>query len=290
MAAIQVMRQRAQAAGSLNTTPQQVVTAQGPDISIEPANPEVVYVPAYDPWVVYGAPVFPWPDWYPYPGIWYAGPYLSFGIGFPIGFFAGFGWGWPHWGFDWHRRHVEFDRSPYFSHSTTFYNRGNFYGGARGGFGGGARPAQPGRLAGGGVRPAQPGRPEGGGVRAAQPGPSAGGGMRPAQPGRPAGGGVRPTQPGRPTGGGMRSAQPGPPAGGWGRAFTNPGVVARPFNGSVPAARGYAAPRGESGTRSSAFSGYNRGGDTRGFASRGSTSAGGGAPARGGGARPGGHR
>ena len=98
MDAVQVMRQRAQQAGNLRTTPQQVVTTQGPTIVVQPANPEVVYVPAYDPWVVYGGPIMAWPGWYPYPGIWYGGPYLSFGVGFGIGFFGGFGWGWNHWG------------------------------------------------------------------------------------------------------------------------------------------------------------------------------------------------
>ena len=79
--AVQVMRQRAQAAGDLKTTPQQVVTAQGSTIVIEPADPDVVYVPAYDPWIVYGDPLLPWPGWYDYPGIWYGGPYLSLDSG-----------------------------------------------------------------------------------------------------------------------------------------------------------------------------------------------------------------
>ena len=51
---------------------------------------------------------------------------------------------------------------------------------------------------------------------------------------------------------------------------------ARPFDGDRQAARGYAAPRGQSGVRSGAFSGYNHGGETRGFSSRGSASFGGG--------------
>src|SRR5580658_7372762 len=100
MDAVQVMRQKAEATGNLKTTPQQTVTTQGSDVIIQPASPDVVYVPAYDPWVVYGYPIDPWPFWYPYPGIWYEGPYLSFGVGF--GFFGGFGWGWGNWGFDWH--------------------------------------------------------------------------------------------------------------------------------------------------------------------------------------------
>jgi len=198
--AVQVMRQRAQAAGDLKTTPQQVVTAQGSTIVIEPANPDVVYVPAYDPWIVYGDPLLPWPGWYDYPGIWYGGPYLSFGFGFPIGFFGGFGWGWGSWGFDWYHHYPIYNHNRYFSRSTTFYNRDNFYrgGAARGGFAG---------------------------------------------------------------------------RGNFGRA---PAATARPFNGDDRAARGYAEPRGQSGTRSGAFSGYGRGGETRSFSSRGSASFGGG--------------
>src|SRR5271165_546363 len=67
MDAVQAMRQRAQEAGNLKTTPQQTVTTEGSMIVIQPANPEVVYVPAYDPWVVYGYPIVAWPGWYPYP-------------------------------------------------------------------------------------------------------------------------------------------------------------------------------------------------------------------------------
>ena len=69
-------------AGNLKTTPQQTVTTQGSTIVVQPANPEVVYVPAYDPWMVYGDPIMAWPGWYPYPGIWFGGPYLSFRNGF----------------------------------------------------------------------------------------------------------------------------------------------------------------------------------------------------------------
>ena len=67
----------------------------------------MVYVPAYDPWLVYGDPIVAWPGWYPYPGIWWDGPYLSWGLGFEIGWFGGFGWGWGHWGFDWHHHYAE---------------------------------------------------------------------------------------------------------------------------------------------------------------------------------------
>jgi uncharacterized membrane protein YgcG len=134
MDAIQVMRQKAEQAGNLKSTPQQTVTTQGSTVIIAPANPEVVYVPAYDPWVVYGYPITPWPYWYPYPGIWFGGPYLSFGFGIGIGFLAGFGWGWGHWGFDWHNHYAIYNHARYYSRSTTFYNRNNYYrgGGERG--------------------------------------------------------------------------------------------------------------------------------------------------------------
>jgi hypothetical protein len=144
MDAVQAMRARAQQAGNLKSTPQQAVSDQDSTISIEPTNPDVVYVPAYDPWLVYGDLIPEWPGWYPYPGIWFGGPYLSFGVGFGIGFLGGFGWGWHNWGFDWHRHAVLYNHSPYFSRSTTFYNRANFYRG-----GGGARGFDAARGAGG---------------------------------------------------------------------------------------------------------------------------------------------
>jgi hypothetical protein len=213
MDAVQVMRKKAQDAGNLKNTPQQTVTEKDSAIDIEPADPQVVYVPAYDPWQVYGYPVVAWPGWYPYPGIWYGGPYLSFGVGFGIGWWGGYGWGWGHWGFDWHNHYAVYDHGRYFSQSRTFYNRGNFYRG---------------------------GAERGGAER----------------------------------------------GGGFGR----PGAGARPFDGNRQAARGYAAPRGQSGVRSGAFGGYDHGGQTRGFSSRGSSSFGGGSRGGGGGSRGGGGR
>jgi hypothetical protein len=223
MNAVQVMRKKAQDSGNLKSTPQQNVTTQNDDIDIEPADPQVVYVPAYNPWLVYGYPVVAWPGWYPYPGIWFGGPYLSFGVGFGIGWYGGFGWGWGHWGFDWHNHYAVFNHGRYYSQSRTFYNRNNYY-----------------RAAG-----------ERGGV--------ARGGVERGQAGR---GGV----------------------------FNHPGVTTRPFEGNRNAARGFAAPRGESGVRSGAFSHIDRGGQTRGFSSRGSASFGGGGFHGGGGARGGGGR
>jgi Protein of unknown function (DUF3300) len=133
MNAVQVMRQQAEQAGNLKTTPQQVVKTEGSTIIIEPASPTVVYVPAYDPWDVYGVGLVAWPGWYPYPGIWYAGPYVWFGVGFEIGFFFDYGWGWHHWGCDWYHHYAVFDHERYVSRSRTFYNRNTYYRGGQGG-------------------------------------------------------------------------------------------------------------------------------------------------------------
>src|SRR5271163_1051554 len=128
--AIQTMRQRAKQAGNLKTTPQEKVRTQGQSIEIEPAMPDVVYVPQYDPWLVYGDPLAVFPGWYPYPGLFWDGPGigfgLGFGLGFGIGFFGGFGWGWHNWGFDWHNRYAIYNHDRYYSRSRTFYNRSNF--------------------------------------------------------------------------------------------------------------------------------------------------------------------
>src|SRR5246127_4295485 len=83
--AIQVMRQKAEQAGNLSSTQQQTVTTQGSTIVIEPAAPDVVYVPAYDPWLVYGPPLVAWPGWDPYPGIWVGGPSLLLRGGLRLG-------------------------------------------------------------------------------------------------------------------------------------------------------------------------------------------------------------
>ncbi len=124
--AVQAMRQQARKAGHLNSNEQEKVTAQGNTIIIEPANPEVVYVPAYDPWLVYGEPIVAYPGWYPVPGIFLAGAGIGFGIGFGLGFFGGYGWGWHHWGYDWHGRTAIYNHNTYISHSRTIINRNNF--------------------------------------------------------------------------------------------------------------------------------------------------------------------
>jgi hypothetical protein len=125
--AIQTMRQRAQQAGNLKTTSQQTVSTQGQTIVIQPAAPEVVYVPQYDPWLMYGAPLAVFPGWYPYSGLFLDGPGIAFGLGFGVGLFAGFGWGWGSWGFDWHGGgRVVYNHNTFISNSRTIVNRNSF--------------------------------------------------------------------------------------------------------------------------------------------------------------------
>jgi hypothetical protein len=125
MDAVQVMRDRAEKAGNLKSNSQEKVSTQDQQIVIEPAQPDVVYVPEYDPWLVYGAPLAVWPGWYGYPGLYLGVPGIAFGLGFGIGFFGGFGWGWGHWGFGWHGGGgVMFNHGAWASHSRVFANRG----------------------------------------------------------------------------------------------------------------------------------------------------------------------
>jgi Protein of unknown function (DUF3300) len=128
--AIQTMRERAKQAGNLSTTPQEKVETKGKTIVIQPAETDVVYVPQYDPWLVYGAPLAVFPGWYSYPGLFLDGPGIGFGLGFGVGLFGGFGWGWHHWGYDWHHDgRVVYNHNTYISHSRTIVNRNNFHSG-----------------------------------------------------------------------------------------------------------------------------------------------------------------
>lgn len=107
MDTVQNLRQRAYAAGNLRSTDQLRVEQQGPIFAIEAANPQDVYVPYYDPNVVYGPwwwpaypPLYwaPWPGYYAYPGYAFA---WGVGIRVGVGFFFG--------AFDWPHHHVNAD-------------------------------------------------------------------------------------------------------------------------------------------------------------------------------------
>jgi hypothetical protein len=147
--AVQGMRQRARKAGNLKSTPQEDVTTQGQTIVIQSADPQVVYVPEYDPWAVYGGPIAVYPGWFPEPGLYIGGPGIEFGLGFGLGLYGGFGWGWNHWGTDWHRHSVIYNHNTYTSHSRTFGNHNGFnHGGSTfgntSGFHGGSTVRNPG--------------------------------------------------------------------------------------------------------------------------------------------------
>ncbi len=95
-AAVQRLRARAKDAGNLKSNEQQnVVVEQAPAggqtiVKIVPANPEVIYVPAYNPTVVYGAwsyPAYPPTYWPPYPA-YYPGAALATGFAWGIGLAA----------------------------------------------------------------------------------------------------------------------------------------------------------------------------------------------------------
>jgi len=116
MDSVQHLRQRAYAAGNLRSDDRIRIVPQGPAIVVEPADPQVVYVPYYDPMVVYGS----W--WWPAPPVYWApwrgyhaprpGYYFSWGTGIPVasGFFFG--------AFDWPRRHTRV-----VSVNNYYYNR-----------------------------------------------------------------------------------------------------------------------------------------------------------------------
>jgi hypothetical protein len=126
MASIQVMRRRAQEAGNLQSNQQQTVSEQNGNVVIYPANPEVVYVPVYDPWLVWGGPFVPYPGYYYYvpPGIFFGGLLIGWGIGIGIGYWGGWGWGWNYWGCHWNSHNVYFHGSRYYTRSSTVYSRG----------------------------------------------------------------------------------------------------------------------------------------------------------------------
>jgi hypothetical protein len=134
MSAVQRMRARAQANGRLSSDAQQTVTTQTQNgetaIDIAPANPQVIYVPEYNPEYIWGPPV-----WGAYPPLYY--PTVGFGFGFYPGiyldaYFGGWGgWGFGGWGWgpNWFAGNIFIN--------TGFFNRygfHSFYGGyGRGG-------------------------------------------------------------------------------------------------------------------------------------------------------------
>jgi hypothetical protein len=103
MASIQRLRRQAQIAGQLKSTEQQVVRTEGQTIVIAPAQPSVVYVPVYNPSVVFGSwpyPAYP-PVYFPPPPGYAFGNALLTGLAFGAGVaITASLWGWarPNWG------------------------------------------------------------------------------------------------------------------------------------------------------------------------------------------------
>ena len=143
MDAVQRMRKKAQDNGNLKSTEQQKVETKVIEnksvIVVEQANPQVVYVPSYDPVAVWGPPLYPYPPiYYPPAGYYAAGLAISFGVGVMMGAFWGGGWGW---GCGWSNNNININNNNNFNRNSNI-GGGNRVsnlparGGDRGGLGG----------------------------------------------------------------------------------------------------------------------------------------------------------
>jgi len=327
MNAVQSMRAKAQGKGTLKTSAQQTVQTQAVDggkqvITIQQPNPDVVYVPSYDPAVVYGPPPPAYPYYpYTYPG-YVPGTALAWGAGIAIGAAAWGAWGGGGWGWNcgWGHGNVDVNVNNkyvnnYNKNVNKNFNQANFnkqggawnhnpqhrgnapYGdrGTANKFGGNARQ-QPGNRPGGGAgtRPGAGGagtRPGGGGA-------GAGGGIAGNRPGGGAGAGNRPGggagADNRPGGGAGAGNRPGGGAGagnrpGGGGAGAKPST--RPTGGTAKNQVGNrtASSRPSSASHGGGFGGGGSGNYARSSSNRGGHSMGGGGMSRGGGGG-GGHR
>jgi hypothetical protein len=153
MDAVQRMRKKAYDNGNLKSGEQQQVETRVVEnksvIVVEQANPQVVYVPSYDPMVVWGAPLYPYPPIYYPAGYYAAGLAISFGFGVMMGAFWGGGWGW---GCGWSNNNININNNNNFNRNSNIGggnrasqlpnrggDRGGIGGGDRGNFGGGGR-------------------------------------------------------------------------------------------------------------------------------------------------------
>jgi hypothetical protein len=133
-AAIQRLRLKAQAAGNLQASsqqrirrvraPQPIIIDGRPEpeyIVIEPVNPDIIYVPIYDPYVVYG--VWAYPAYRPF--YWYPPGYVAVGVfGFGVPFVVGAAL-WAH--YNWESHHVDINVVNYnkFNHTNIVNNAAN---------------------------------------------------------------------------------------------------------------------------------------------------------------------
>lgn len=283
MDAIQNMRGKAQKAGTLQTSPQQIVTVTNTIIEktveqqlvivtntivqIQPANPQVVYVPTYNPYVVYYPP--PAYVYNPY------APLVTFGVGIAVGAIIANNCDWNHGGCYHGNVNVNVNNNYNNFNQNNNYNRNNNYNNQNNNYnlnnsgnasGGGNRPGQ---------QPGQGNRPTQQTARKWQPDQS-----RLSQSGVP----------------GVANSARSPEARGWGSVGAGPSTGntgARPSTGTASANRPAASPSANrpspspsvsqpranpSASRSSsggsAFSGVSSGSSERNYSSRGYSSAG----------------
>ncbi len=122
--AVQRMRQKAQNKGALQSNEKQTVSTatEGGNtyIQIEPASPEVVYIPQYDPSAIWGPPpYYPYPPvYYPSAGAVFTAGAIAFGVGVAVGAIWSGGWrGWG-WNAGWGNHNVVIN--------NNFISRNNF--------------------------------------------------------------------------------------------------------------------------------------------------------------------
>ncbi len=86
-----------------------------------PANPQVVDVPTYNPWSVYGQPVSPYPGFSLLGAIgsFFGSSPIQWGLGIAMSAFSHTPWGLLGWGLNWLTQSVLFNHSNYYSNSTT---------------------------------------------------------------------------------------------------------------------------------------------------------------------------
>jgi hypothetical protein len=150
---VQVMRMRAQQAGTLVNTPQMQVMQNAGYISLAPPTPDMMYVPTYNPWTAYGSPVQPYPG-FSFTGILstLANAFMGGGFGHGGGFGSSFGngggplqflasfalgafnrtpFGLVAWGLDWLVNALTFHHNDYYTASHSVRDWGLPHGGAR---------------------------------------------------------------------------------------------------------------------------------------------------------------
>jgi hypothetical protein len=148
MQTVQVLRDRAEQAGNLQSTPQEEVQNDQGYVELAPTNPQIVYVPTYNPWDVYGQQIAPYPgfSFCGALGNFFGGLPIQYGLSFALGAFDRMPFGWLAWGFDWLGHSLLFDHAGYYTHSRQVADWGLPRGGPRAYYGhdgnGGMRDGQ----------------------------------------------------------------------------------------------------------------------------------------------------